>query len=430
MKFNNYIERGRIPAEDPTEFVDPDLNPGSGPVTLAIRAEDFCDNDLSIRTATTMLAEASLDTCELLVNMNWTPYEDWEEGVSAYEIRALVDGAEEFLTTVGPELNEVEVQVEPNKEYILFVRAISNGGQRPSNSNGIRMLTEYPKIIEYQYLHSVSTNQQNQIEVNLLQDTTGVGTLYELYRAENEGMFRLIRTFQGSEEEFLTYVDSDVRPGDTEYTYFWRAFDGCGQLIGDSNQGVNIVLTARVNNDQPVVRLNWTPYETWENGVESYNIWRSPGSPDEFELLATVDSDETQLEEDIESFAEEEGRFCYRIEALEAESQFPKASAFSNISCVVQPPIIWVPNAMVYGGFNDEFKPVLSFIEFDSYQMEIYNKWGELLFATNDYQEGWDGTYRGNPVREDYYRYIIKFQDGAGKVTLEEGVLYVLNEGD
>jgi gliding motility-associated-like protein len=85
---------------------------------------------------------------------------------------------------------------------------------------------------------------------------------------------------------------------------------------------------------------------------------------------------------------------------------------------------------MVYGGFNDEFKPVLGFIDFDSYRMEIYNKWGELLFETSDIEQGWDGTHRGSVVPEDYYRYIITFRDGADKPFIEEDVLYMVRNAE
>jgi gliding motility-associated-like protein len=254
-----------------------------------------------------------------------------------------------------------------------------------------------------------------------------VGITYELYRAEGNGIFQLLGEFIATEEDTMTYIDSDVRPWEVIYTYFWRAFDGCGELIGDSNSGRNIVVSGRTLENEIVNRLNWNTYEEWENGVEEYRVFRSLGDPEDFQLLTTLSPGFTEFEDDVEEFKEVEGRFCYRIEAVESPNQFGSgAVALSNTICVVQPPIAWIPNAIVLGGFNDEFRPVLGFIDFESYAMEIYNKWGELLFETRDYAEAWDGTYRGNPVPEDYYRYIISFRDGQGKPVIEEGVLYVL----
>jgi gliding motility-associated-like protein len=85
---------------------------------------------------------------------------------------------------------------------------------------------------------------------------------------------------------------------------------------------------------------------------------------------------------------------------------------------------------MVYNGFNDEFKPVIGFVDFESYRMEIYNKWGENLFETREIDRGWDGTYKGNVVPEDFYRYIISVKDGSGKPFIEEGRLYMIRNAD
>ncbi len=37
----------------------------------------------------------------------------------------------------------------------------------------------------------------------------------------------------------------------------------------------------------------------------------------------------------------------------------------------------------------------------------IYNRWGELVFQTNDLNEGWDGTYKGQVQNPDSYAYIV-----------------------
>lgn len=72
---------------------------------------------------------------------------------------------------------------------------------------------------------------------------------------------------------------------------------------------------------------------------------------------------------------------------------------------------------------NHHFFPVYSGVE--EYQLEIYNRWGELLFATDDVRVGWDGYYRGNPAKQDVYvwKAYARFSDGRettlkGDVTL------------
>ncbi len=43
------------------------------------------------------------------------------------------------------------------------------------------------------------------------------------------------------------------------------------------------------------------------------------------------------------------------------------------------------------------------------YHIEIYNRWGEIVFQTDNIQEGWDGTYKGHPAKEGTYTWKLQF---------------------
>jgi len=74
---------------------------------------------------------------------------------------------------------------------------------------------------------------------------------------------------------------------------------------------------------------------------------------------------------------------------------------------------------------NDVFYPVYKNVDEENYQLEIYSRWGELLFRTEDILEGWDGYYLNKLCKQDVYVFKAKgkFLDGrsfeiAGDVTL------------
>ena len=51
--------------------------------------------------------------------------------------------------------------------------------------------------------------------------------------------------------------------------------------------------------------------------------------------------------------------------------------------------------------------------------MEIYNRWGSLIFVTNDAATGWDGNVNGKPAPRGGYVYRINYNSGQGSsVTL------------
>lgn len=42
-----------------------------------------------------------------------------------------------------------------------------------------------------------------------------------------------------------------------------------------------------------------------------------------------------------------------------------------------------------------------------SYTLKVYDRWGELVFQTNDLNNNWDGTYKGVPCPTDNYIFIV-----------------------
>ncbi|HWV28796.1 MAG TPA: PKD domain-containing protein [Dyadobacter sp.] len=47
---------------------------------------------------------------------------------------------------------------------------------------------------------------------------------------------------------------------------------------------------------------------------------------------------------------------------------------------------------------------------YTNFSMRIYNRWGEVIFATTDIEARWDGTYKGLKVQPGSYPYIISYE--------------------
>lgn len=72
---------------------------------------------------------------------------------------------------------------------------------------------------------------------------------------------------------------------------------------------------------------------------------------------------------------------------------------------------VYIPNAFTPNndGKNDVFGPAISgALQF--YQMTVFNRWGQVVFKTNDSQYCWDGTYRGHPQKSEGFVYIISYR--------------------
>ena len=68
-----------------------------------------------------------------------------------------------------------------------------------------------------------------------------------------------------------------------------------------------------------------------------------------------------------------------------------------------------------YGYSNDIFCPLHKGVVL--YELQIFNKWGEQIFETNDIHRGWDG-YRGELSKEDVYLWkaSVTFSNGTSKI--------------
>lgn len=84
------------------------------------------------------------------------------------------------------------------------------------------------------------------------------------------------------------------------------------------------------------------------------------------------------------------------------------------------------PNGGIYDpmAFNNDIFFPLNYGVLD-FELQIFNKWGELLFESTEIAIGWDGYYQGNLCKEDVYAWKARaiFSDGqeiqkAGDVTL------------
>lgn len=73
---------------------------------------------------------------------------------------------------------------------------------------------------------------------------------------------------------------------------------------------------------------------------------------------------------------------------------------------------------------NDVFHPVVKGV--DKYEMQIYSRWGELLFVSTDTSIGWDGYYKGKLCMQDVYVWKINATTVDGRKINKTGDVLLL----
>ena len=91
----------------------------------------------------------------------------------------------------------------------------------------------------------------------------------------------------------------------------------------------------------------------------------------------------------------------------------------AKLLIIIEPEFrFWIPNAFTPGlkdGMNDIFKPKIMGVE--DYTFMIFNRWGQLIYKTNDTESGWDGTFKGKPSPLDVYVWKCEFKNVVSKLS-------------
>jgi gliding motility-associated-like protein len=118
--------------------------------------------------------------------------------------------------------------------------------------------------------------------------------------------------------------------------------------------------------------------------------------------------------------------YVYVIKAISVEAGLPIAA--SNPITIIKNPNLFYPTSFTPNGdnLNDVFNVFGQYIQ--AFEMNIFNRWGELLYTTTILDQGWDGNYRGNPMPEGTYAFVADITDLAGRNFKKSGSVVLLRK--
>jgi gliding motility-associated-like protein len=87
----------------------------------------------------------------------------------------------------------------------------------------------------------------------------------------------------------------------------------------------------------------------------------------------------------------------------------------------LEAPSAFSPNGDSYNDlFRFEAKNITNF------ELKIFNRWGEIVFSTNDINHGWDGNVNGHAQNIDTYKYLVKAETIHGYKFEKSGEFLLL----
>ncbi|MEI6947625.1 PKD domain-containing protein [Paraflavisolibacter sp. H34] len=195
-----------------------------------------------------------------------------------------------------------------------------------------------------------------------------------------------------------TFQPFATRPGLDTLTYTFRADNGCTNSLQHTVR-VGQAPMADAGNDAYVleggsIRLNGRGAGP---GV-TYQWW-----PTQFMDLAQAPAPRVSPTDDTR----------YRLTVTSSEGCTATDEVQVTVLKNLRIPNAFSPNG---DGVHDRWE-IPNLTSYPGATVEVYNRYGQLVFRSNGYGRPWDGTYNGNPVPVATYYYIIHPKNGRSQMS-------------
>ena len=319
---------------------------------------------------------------------------------------------------------DVRLPRERDYTYYLVVENICNYlGEQSYNLSSVKE-SEIP--VEATYLKTTTVVGQK-INVQFLKSLEDDFGHYEIYKgSRDKGPLKYITSIFDINDTM--FVDSNVDVNTTSYCYKIRVADDCGHLSVLSNIGCSMVIRGEALNEKGVdprfkFDLTWDDYITWEGGVKEYELIKAVDTGSLRPLVRvpspTLDYRDSDLDFDW-------GGYWYSVIAYEGDTGYA-ATSRSNDIYLIQPPLVFVPNAVTSNGdnLNDSFGWSDVFVR--EFEMRVYNRWGEKVFETTYKNKVWAGDYKDDGIKySNVYFWIVTYKGWDNYVYTDKGTLTII----
>ena len=379
----------------------------------------------------TIFTDATYDSCNASLQINWTPYIGWDDDLYAYNIYIREDYGEYLkIPSFATDTFQYDYQdVTENAQYCIYVEA-ENNNFMTSTSNTFCINTKRSVAPAYINADYATVTADGDIELSFTFDPNTQLNNFELFIGNNKDEIIVgIADINDQHSGSVKYTH-DVFRIDQQVFYQLAAVDLCPERnpVKYSNVASNMVLSASENN--LVVNLEWTGYSNWLGGVDKYYLYRildnesvavidsfSPDTRNTCDNIALLISDKQMVSDQI----------CYYIRAVEGTGN-PygiRGTSQSNIACISISPEIYMPNAFTPdgNGINDLIKPKLTFRP-NEYLFLVTDRWGSRVFESTNPDNAWSGDIMGkNKAPEGVYVYYLKITTTAGLIFEKRGYI-------
>ncbi|MFN8282678.1 MAG: gliding motility-associated C-terminal domain-containing protein [Chitinophagales bacterium] len=411
-----------------TQFIDNVNDPDATSIEYSIAAMESCEVGLGTSSLfagethkTMFLTNTAPDKCTQTIRASWNPYKAGTTPITRYEIETNTENAGFILAGTSDAVAApffLLKDVPYNKHYCFRVKAIlSTGAFAYSNEVCYDSLDVVQKPKD-DYIRNISVENGN-IIIDYRKDTFATplapGKNPILYRGEDPVVLISLGSKLPVYDDYSRslYEDNGLDVNGKVYYYSVRLNDSCDAAAPHySDTAATLRITVKLKNSNTAEAI-WSGFAIDDIDFVRYRLEKIVGTDTTFVGNFTRSQNTFFIDELFDYSQDSIPQICYRITAefynLNDKAPRTLLQSHSNIICVTPEPRIYIPQAFVPNGVNKTFKPFLLYAKTEGYSMQIYDRWHELVFSTDDVNASWNGTYKGKDAPLDGYVYLIKY---------------------
>jgi gliding motility-associated-like protein len=370
---------------------------------LKLSSQDLCNGQRDSREYSSMTLSGKSDEGKNL--LTWGQYGD-ADGFTGYDL--LRDGTviKSFTSITDVTYSDEDVQCGSYSEYQIVARI--NDVTSTSAPVGVKTEISSPRPIQ-EAVVAVVDDHSVVIQANV--PGAGPNSTYDLSIEKAEAgsaTFRKIITLFNENE----YTDPDVKSNELSYCYRMSYQNSCGQKAPASQPICTILLTKQLST------LSWTAQSPFLSGVASYDVDQTGSSGGQEQIPVQMNSSYS-----VKLNAQSDLEYNFQIRA---NSVTPGLWSLSNVINYKRSAGVFVPDAFSPNGdgYNDILEAKSN--QLRSFDFSIMNRWGEVVFHSDDISNSWDGTIKGENAPVGYYIYKVIFVDDIDQTVEKNGTFMLL----
>ena len=221
---------------------------------------------------------------------------------------------------------------------------------------------------------------------------------------------------EGGVEPYIFSLDGVTWQTDS---VFATVSAGVYTLLVKDAFGCQTEITGVVISEPPAIEVDAGPDQTIAYG-SSVVLEASNGTPG-IVTISWIPPDFLTCTDCLQPTASPAFNTTYYITITDADGCMATDSVHVWVDLDFHVPNAFTPNG---DGLNDIF--TVSTDVLITYNLQVYNRWGELLFESTDINIGWDGMVNGKPQEIGVYTYVIKSTTTLNTPILKTGTITLL----